>query len=70
MYNSENIADIDDIALDLVMSDTFCLDSMLCQLRGVIIAFSKVDKENIQLEIEPLKNKLDNLTERPLLTER
>ena len=41
IYNPEMVSKIKDINLEIMIPDTLFIDTLLCQLRGTIISFSK-----------------------------
>ena len=68
IYNPENIHTIDELNLQLMIPDSLFLNTLLCQIRGIIISFSKkVAKESreeekeLSLKIEKLTKELDNV---------
>ena len=84
VYNPEVILTMDEQQLELIISDSLFLDTMLCQLRGSIISFSKriaretrkeeksleIDINNIILQIESCDSISDIMTLNNRLSEK
>ena len=80
VYNLEEIQNIGDLNLELMISDSLFLDTMLCQLRGVIISFSKklanetrTEEKVLEKEILSYIEKIDSsetIVEKEYLTKK
>ena len=80
VYNIEEIQNISDLNLELMISDSLFLDTMLCQLRGVIISFSKklanetrTEEKVLEKEILSYIDKIDSsetIVEKEYLTKK
>ena len=62
IYNPETIHLIDEMNLELMVSDTLFLNTILCQIRGIIISFSKKVARDAREEEKNLSINIDKST--------
>ena len=61
VYNPEAVLTMNELQLELIISDSLFLDTMLCQLRGSIISFSKRIARETRKEEKSLEIDINNL---------
>ena len=62
IYNPDTIHQVDEMKLELMISDSLFLNTLLCQIRGVIISYSKRKARESRKEEKELAVKIDKLT--------
>ena len=62
IYNPNTIHQVDEMKLELMISDSLFLNTLLCQIRGVIISYSKGKARESRKEEKELAVKIDKLT--------
>ena len=62
IYNPDNLHQMDEMNLELTISDSLFLNTLLCQIRGLIISYSKKKARESRKEEKDLAIKIDKLT--------
>ena len=63
VYSSKFITNSEDEHLELLIPDSLFLDTLLCQVRGIIIGFSKKLANNTRIQEKKLKKDIEVLEE-------